>query len=59
MVSVSKDPKFVKGYYRLSSAQIELQQFDDAEATLKAALAIDPGNRMSELRNMLEVSFRQ
>jgi tetratricopeptide (TPR) repeat protein len=44
LVSVSKDPKFIKGYYRLSSAQAELQLFDDAEATLKAALTIEPGN---------------
>jgi hypothetical protein len=44
LVSVSKDPKFIKGYYRLSSAQAEMQLFDDAEATLKAALTIEPGN---------------
>jgi tetratricopeptide (TPR) repeat protein len=44
--SVSKDPKFIKGYYRLSSAQTELQLFDDAEATLKAALALEPGNEV-------------
>lgn len=42
--SVSKDPKFVKGYYRLANAQTELQQFDDAETTLKAALTLDPGS---------------
>jgi hypothetical protein len=44
LTSVSKDPKFVKGYFRLSSAQAELQKFDDAEATLRAVLTIEPGN---------------
>jgi tetratricopeptide (TPR) repeat protein len=41
--SISKDPKFIKAYYRLSSAQTELQLYNDAEATLKAALSIEPG----------------
>jgi len=44
--SVSKDPKFVKAYYRLANAQTELQQFDDAETTLKAALALDSGSEV-------------
>lgn len=44
VMSVSKDPKFIKGYLRLSTAQTELQLFDDAETTLKAALSIEPGN---------------
>lgn len=43
VMSVSKDPKFIKGYLRLSTAQTELQLFDDAETTLKAALSIEPG----------------
>lgn len=42
--SISKDPKFLKGYYRLATAQAELKQFDDAETTLRAALALEPGN---------------
>lgn len=42
-MSVSKDPKFIKGYLRLSTAQAELQLFDDAETTLKAAQALEPG----------------
>lgn len=42
LVSISKDPKYIKGYYRLSSAQTELQLFDDAETTLKAALTLEP-----------------
>lgn len=43
LVCVSKDSKFIKGYYRLSTAQTELGMFDDAETTLKAALALEPG----------------
>ena len=42
--SISKDPKFIKGYYRLASAQTELGRFDDAETTLRAALTLEPGN---------------
>ena len=30
---ITRDPKFMKGYYRLSVAQMELGQFDDAAAT--------------------------
>lgn len=54
LVSISKDPKFIKGYYRLSSAQIELQMYDDAETTLRAALTLEPGNEvvMRQLRNL-------
>jgi tetratricopeptide (TPR) repeat protein len=43
LVCISKDHKFVKGYYRLSSAQTELGSYDDAETTLRAALALEPG----------------
>jgi chaperonin cofactor prefoldin len=42
---VDKDPKFVKGYIRLAIAQTELEAFDDAETTLKAALTLDPSNK--------------
>ena len=42
--SVSKDPSFIKGYYRLSTAQVELGLFDEALVTLKAALAREPKN---------------
>jgi tetratricopeptide (TPR) repeat protein len=44
VMSVSKDPKFIKGYLRLSTSQAELQLFDDAETTLKAAQALEPEN---------------
>jgi hypothetical protein len=43
LICVAKDSKFIKGYFRLSSAQIELQKYDDAEITINAALRIDPG----------------
>jgi tetratricopeptide (TPR) repeat protein len=46
LLSVSKDPKYIKGYYRLSSAQAELQLFDDAETTLRAALTMEPDNEV-------------
>jgi tetratricopeptide (TPR) repeat protein len=32
---VNRDPKFIKGYYRMSVAQLELKLFDDAAATGK------------------------
>ena len=41
---VAKDPKFMKGYYRLSIAQIEIQKYDDALVTVTAALKIEPEN---------------
>jgi hypothetical protein len=43
IMCVSKDAKFIKGYYRLSTAQIELQLFDEAALTVQAALQLDPG----------------
>ena len=38
------DPKFVKGYYRLATAQLELEEFDLAQATIKQGLAMDANN---------------
>jgi chaperonin cofactor prefoldin len=43
---VEKDPKFQKGFLRLATAQIELDQLDDAETTLRAALTLDNQNAM-------------
>ena len=40
---VSKDSNFIKGYFRLSIAQSELGMYEDAETTLRAALAKEPG----------------
>lgn len=45
LMCVSSDPKFIKGYYRLSTAQTELKMFDDSLSTLKAALTIEPGKK--------------
>ncbi len=43
---VEKDQKFVKGYLRLATAQMELELLDDAEMTLKAALSLDTKNAL-------------
>jgi len=43
------------GYYRLASAQIELQQYDDAEATVTSALTIEPGNEVSESKQFTSI----
>ncbi|KAL3805332.1 hypothetical protein HJC23_009039 [Cyclotella cryptica] len=41
---IKVNPTFIKGYYRLASAQSELQEFDAALATIKQGLAIEPDN---------------
>lgn len=41
---IKLDPAFVKGYYRLAVAQIELQDVDAAAATIKQGLNADPNN---------------
>jgi chaperonin cofactor prefoldin len=38
------DPTFVKGYYRLAAAQMELKDHDGAIATIRQGLSIDPNN---------------
>jgi len=38
------DPLFVKGYYRLAMAQLESEQYDMAQSTIKQGLAIDTNN---------------
>lgn len=38
------DPSFVKGYYRLATAQIELKQYDNAIATIRQGLVVEPNN---------------
>ncbi|CAN0208248.1 unnamed protein product, partial [Discosporangium mesarthrocarpum] len=38
------DPAFVKGYYRLATAQTELGELDEALATVGKGLAKDPSN---------------
>lgn len=38
------DPSFIKGYYRLAAAQMELKEFDGALATIRQGLALDKDN---------------
>ena len=38
------NPTFLKGFYRLATAQIELNELDGAMATIKSGLAVDPDN---------------
>lgn len=40
---VSKGPSFIKGYYRLATAQTELLMYDDAINTLNMAMSKEPG----------------
>lgn len=40
---VSKDPSFIKGYYRLASAYTEVGNYDDAINALQTALTKEPG----------------
>jgi len=45
-ICLEKDKGFVKGYFRLATAQAELKQYDDAIATLQDGLSIEPGNEL-------------
>lgn len=38
------DPAFIKGYYRLAAAQMELKDFDAALGTIRQGLALDKDN---------------
>lgn len=49
-----KDPTFLKGYYRLTLAQIELKEYDEAIDTIKAGLKIQPDN--PELQKQLRIA---
>lgn len=40
---ISLDENFIKGYFRLATAQTEQEMFDDAIITLNQALAKEPG----------------
>ena len=39
------NPTFLKGFYRLATAQIELGELDGAMATIKSGLSVDPDNQ--------------
>jgi len=39
------NPNFLKGYYRLAAAQIELGEFEGAGVTVRSGLRADPDNR--------------
>mmetsp|Transcript_26077 Transcript_26077/g.61938 ORF Transcript_26077/g.61938 Transcript_26077/m.61938 type:complete len:335 (-) Transcript_26077:1320-2324(-) len=48
------DPQFVKGYYRLATAQLEAKDLQSAEATIKQGLGLDADNSqlLKVLRNI-------
>jgi chaperonin cofactor prefoldin len=52
-VCLRKDPGFLKGYYRLTLAQMEMKEYDAAVATIKAGLQREPGN--TELQKQLRL----
>lgn len=41
---IKLNPAFIKGYYRLVTAQMELQELDAAISTVKQGLTVDPDN---------------
>mmetsp|Transcript_26816 Transcript_26816/g.63031 ORF Transcript_26816/g.63031 Transcript_26816/m.63031 type:complete len:259 (+) Transcript_26816:201-977(+) len=45
------NPEFIKGYYRLATAQLESKDFDSAEATIRQGLGIDANH--SQLLKLL------
>ena len=51
------DPSFVKGYYRLASAQMELKELDAAMATIRQGLTVDPKNPQltKQMRNVQQM----
>jgi tetratricopeptide (TPR) repeat protein len=46
---ISKDPSFIKGYYRLSVAHTEMGEYDQANNILKEAIRRDPGMSFKSL----------
>lgn len=51
------DPTFVKGYYRLASAQLELEDYDPAMSTIRQGLAVDNNN--AQLSKLLRIIQQQ
>lgn len=47
------DPSFIKGYYRLATAQIKMNKYDNALTTIQHALQIDPKNSQMIKLNQL------
>mmetsp|Transcript_11413 Transcript_11413/g.17124 ORF Transcript_11413/g.17124 Transcript_11413/m.17124 type:complete len:259 (-) Transcript_11413:140-916(-) len=45
---IKLEPSFIKGYYRLASAQIEMNDLDGATTTCKQGMNVDPGNKQLE-----------
>ncbi|KAM3577228.1 hypothetical protein VYU27_000910 [Nannochloropsis oceanica] len=52
-ICLGKDPNFLKGYYRLTMAQMEMKDFDAALETIKAGLKRQPDN--AELQKQLRL----
>lgn len=50
---IEKDPTFLKGYYRLTMAQLELKEYDAALETIKSGLMKQPDN--PELQKQLRL----
>jgi len=50
---IKLNPAFIKGFYRLATAQLETNDLDGAATTCKQGLNVDPGN------NQLEKLLRQ
>jgi tetratricopeptide (TPR) repeat protein len=44
MECIRLDPSFLKGYYRLATAQIEQKDYDKALSTIRQGLTVDPNN---------------
>lgn len=51
------NPEFIKGYYRLASAQLESKDYDAAEATIKQGLGLDANH--SQLLKLLRTTKLQ
>jgi len=51
------DPTFVKGYYRLATAQMALEDHDGALATIRQGLTIDPQNQ--QLTKQMRIAQQQ
>jgi len=41
---IKLSPDFIKGYYRLATAQLEVEEYDQAEATINQGLLLEANN---------------